>query len=282
MAMNSGGLNDSARLQALFHEHFTDQEELLGTLLAQVEALYRGEWPQWQRCQCAYHNIHHIHGVLTVALQIYAGQRMGQQEQLSAALQSLQIRVLAAAALFHDSGYLKMRGDNSSGSGGQYTFEHVERSQRLAQRYLSQSGWSELESQGVTALIGATKIVDVSDYPQQLSSEFADLDNMLASADLLAQMADEYYLDRLPLLYAEFAEAYALHGRDALRQRGFMVFDSYEQLLAGSAQFIRSQVLPRLEELGNYEDALQRYFAVQPSPYMKQLLLNLNKLETMI
>jgi len=215
---------------------------------------------------------------LTVALQILAGDCMLRQRRASTAA----VKVLAAAALFHDSGYLKESDDKTPGGGGQYTFEHVERSQMLVQHYLAtQSGWSDHECLAVSVLIGATKIVAGREQLVDLPPELDGLVEMLASADLLAQMADEHYLDKLPQLYGEFAEAYASKGRGHLRQHGFLVFDSYEQLLMSSGDFIRQQILPRLQELGDQEQALQTYFAMQPSPYMRQLMLNLERIDSL-
>lgn len=281
MEGNVGAENSASQiavLTELFSRSFPRQEELLCQLLCDVQQLYRGEWAQWQPCQVAYHNIGHIQSVLTVALQIMAGHSKLRHQ----APRTEAVKVLAVAALLHDSGYLKQRDDLSVGSGGQYTFEHVERSQLLAHSYLAQRhDWSEQACQAVAVLIGATKIGAVSAQPLTLPPEFAGLGDMLASADLLAQMADEHYVDKLPQLYAEFAEAYAAKGRICLRQSGFLVFDSYAQLLDSSADFIRQQVLPRLQQLGNQEQALQAYFGVVPSPYMHQLMLNLHHIDSL-
>lgn len=269
---------ESAELNELFSRSFPRQEALLRQLLKDVQQLYRGEWAQWQPCQVAYHNIEHIQAVLTVALQILAGHSKRQRQVPRTAA----VKVLAAAALFHDSGYLKEKNDTSAGSGGQYTFEHVERSQLLAHGYCTQRPeWTAQECQAVSELIGATKIDAISEPPLTLAPEFDGLVEMLASADLLAQMADVFYLDKLPQLYAEFVEAYAAKGRSSLRQSGFLVFDSYGQLLDSSADFIRQQVLPRLQQLGNQEQALQAYFGVAPSPYMQQLMRNLHHIDSL-
>jgi HD superfamily phosphodiesterase len=269
-----------AALEQLCRDLFPEQAAILNSLVADAAALYRGESPLWQRCQVAYHNIEHVCAVTTVALQIYAGECC--QRQLVAQLD--QLKVLTVAALLHDSGYLKSRSDSHQGSGGQYTFEHVERSKRLAHEYLAtRLDWSIEQRQAVVILIGATKIIaePADDGGQQivLAADFVNLVAMLASADLLAQVADKHYLEKLPLLYAEFAEAYACQGRENLRQRGFMVFDDYAQLLASSGKFIRQQVLPRLHALGDKELALQCLFNRQPSPYMLQLQTNLQRID---
>lgn len=248
-------------------------------MLEDVEALYRGEWPLWQACQVPYHTIDHVHGVLLVALQIFVGDCQRRQLQRMN-METSRVKVLAAAALFHDSGYLKSCDDPHQGLGGQYTFEHVERSQRLAQRYLvGRQGWTVDQCRAVQALIAATKIVAANDEQIVPAAQFEGLADMLASADLLAQVADDHYLDKLPQLYTEFEEAYDWIGREQLRQSGFVVFDNYHQLLAGSGYFIRAQVLPRLQAMGDHEQSLQAYFCQQPSPYLRQLHLNLQRID---
>ena len=269
-------------LHELLHGVFPAYLATLQPIVADVGALYRGEWAQWQFCQVPYHNMDHVYAVLVVALQIFAGDEWSGAGQGSEQVRQSRLKVLTTAALFHDSGYLKGVDDRYQGSGGRYTFEHVERSQQLAQSYLvNRQDWSDDERVAVQALIGATKIVDVNDEPLVVAAEFADLMDVLASADLLAQVADDQYLEQLPQLYAEFEEAYEWKGRNFLQQRGFTVFDSHQQLLAGSGSFIRNQVLERLQSLGNKELALQNYFKQQPSPYLKQIHLNLQRVETL-
>lgn len=268
-------------IRSLLRQNFPTQAELLETLVKDVEALYRGEWPSWQACQVPYHTIDHVYGVLLVALQIFVGDCQRRQLQCMN-METSRIKVLTAAALFHDSGYLKSCDDLHQGLGGQYTFEHVERSQRLAQRYLvDRPGWAVDQCQAVQALIGATKIVDGNDELIIPAARFEGLCDMLASADLLAQVADDHYLEKLPSLYVEFEEAYDWKGREQLRQRGFVVFDSYEKLLAGSGCFIRGQVLPRLKAMGDQEQVLQVYFGQNPSPYMRQLRLNMQCIDAL-
>lgn len=272
-------MTESGRCQVatFLAENFPAHAVALQKLSDDVDALYQGHWPAWQSCQVPYHTLDHVWAVLLAALRMLAGHgRLVQQP-----LELTTVKVLAAAALFHDSGYLKQRHDNHPGHGGQYTFEHVERSQQLVDDYLQcQPGWSCAQRQQVQTLIAATKI-GVEQGGGALGADEQWLCNMLASADLLAQVADPCYIQKLPLLYAEFEEAYHCRGRQWLRERGFWVFDSYQHLLSGSGTFIRAQVLPRLQAMGNQELALQAYYAEQPSPYFRRLMANLHQLDVL-
>ncbi len=267
--------HNAKSVRELIERDFPAQQQLLLELLEDVEAMYRGELLNRQPCQVPYHNIGHVYAVFTVSMQILLGscrlreQRPGTDE----------VKVLACAALFHDSGYLKRDGE-SGGRGGQYTFEHVEISKQLAQQYLADKpGWSTRQRRLVALLIDAT-MLGAADELADIEAPYRGLDGMLASADLLAQVSDEQYVDNLAHLYAEFVEAYEYHGLEQLRRDGFMVFDSYRHLLETSADFIRLSVLPRLEKMGNHERSLQAYFGCAPSPYMQQLQINLARLES--
>ncbi|GEM_PF-6598207 len=268
--------HNAKSVRELIERDFPAQQQLLLELLEDVEAMYRGELLNRQPCQVPYHDVRHIYAVFTVAMQIMLGdcRRRGQR------CDGLAVRVLACAALFHDSGYLKPVGV-VGGRGGQYTFEHVEISKRLARQYLAgKPDWTNDQCHLVAQLIDATRL-GVTDELAEIAAPYSGLDGMLASADLLAQVSAENYIDSLPLLYEEFAEAYAWHGLERLRAAGFVVFDSYAHLLGSSAAFIRHSVLPRLEKMGNHELSLQKYFGCSSSPYMRQLRANLAQLDTM-
>ena len=72
------------------------------------------------------------------------------------------------------------------------------------------------------------------------------------AADLLAQMADRTYLEKLPLLYREFVEA------------GVAEFASELDLLSKTNDFYSSLARPRLQEdLDNVQRGLRSHFRVR-------------------
>lgn len=263
------------QIEALVQREFPDQLAEICQMMSDVEALYDGRWDGWQPCQVPYHTIEHVLAVVLVSLRILAGYGRCHQQPLDD-----EVRVLVAAALFHDSGYVK-RDHETAGRGGQFTFEHVQRSQQLAAYYLEhRQEWPCAHRQAVVILIGATEIIASQQSAAALSPQFEVVSRILASGDLLAQVADVHYIEKLPQLFAEFEEAYELCGRQELAARGIHVFSDLEALLAGSARFIRQQVLPRLAALGDMERYLQVYYAQPQSPYRQQLLKNLHYFES--
>lgn len=263
-------------LNHLVDQFFPCQSAAITQMMADVDALYQGRWPQFQACQVDYHNIDHVQAVLLAALRITAGYGLA----TGLCVDTETVLVLVAAALFHDSGYLKSR-DEQGGRGGQYTFEHVQRSQRVALDYLQQrSSWTDEQRHGVVAVISATEIISIQDAIVDVAPCYRLLAQILASADLLAQVADEHYVERLPQLFSEFEEAYEYCGRKQLKARGIHVFTSLDALLAGSAKFIRQQVVPRLQALGGMEEYLRVFYAQPLSPYQQRLQDNLHRFES--
>ncbi|WP_295680268.1 hypothetical protein [uncultured Nevskia sp.] len=109
-------------------------------------------------------------------------------------------------ALFHDSGYVRRRGDRAS-NGAAYTLSHVQRSAEFLQRFLPSFGFEQ-----EAALAG--RIVHFTGYEMPLDdiavSDPRDraLGFMIASADLLVQTADRCYLEKCrDFLYPEFEVA---------------------------------------------------------------------------
>src|SRR6185437_3386983 len=110
------------------------------------------------------------------------------------------------AILMHDTGYLKQRGD-TEGTGAKYTVTHVDRSADFAAQLLADKKFSKADIQAVQNMIHCTGVdAALSVIPFQ-SEEEKIAGFALGTADLLGQMAAEDYVEKLPVLYSEFAEA---------------------------------------------------------------------------
>jgi hypothetical protein len=112
------------------------------------------------------------------------------------------------AALLHDSGYIKEDGD-IAGSGAQYTKVHVDRSAAFALREAGTFGLGPEQAARVGRMILGT---DLSRPITDLELECRRDDErqgieILAAADLLGQMSDRAYIEKLLFLYYEFREA---------------------------------------------------------------------------
>lgn len=267
------------RLEEIFQETFppcADSNGALQQLLTaarDVEALYSGAWSSHEPCQVGYHTLDHAIEVTLAMARILSGWNKTriEHEQVS----SREFTAGLVAALFHDAGYLKDKGD-LTGTGGKHAFIHVSRGMAMVADYLLAQGWNSHEATLVQQVVGVTEF----NKPVSLEGLLTDhpgkvLACALGTADLVAQMADPRYMDRLMDLFDEFAEAYDHEGRDTLRARGVMVFGSASELRDGTMGFFEKFVVPRLERLGGMYHYLSAYFGGVRNPYMESIAANL-------
>jgi hypothetical protein len=163
--------------------------------------LYEGRFPGYQACAVEYHDYTHSVAVFGATSRLLDGCALsGLDMSAERAAETL------VAALLHDSGYLREKGDDK-GSGAQYTKIHVDRSAAFARREASAFGLEAESADRVARIILGTDLARnweelvLKDEEERLGAE------ILAAADLLGQMADRAYLEKLLFLYHEFREA---------------------------------------------------------------------------
>src|SRR6266571_7808862 len=170
---------------------------------------FSGKYRDYQAVDARYHDFEHtLQGTLCMA-RLLRGRHFAAAEPI---LTQRMFELGLLAILLHDTGYLKTR-DDTEGTGAKYTVVHVRRSAEFAAQLLGEKGFTASEIQSVQDMIQCTGVdAALSAIPFQNEMEkvagFA-----LASADLLGQMAADDYVDKLPILYSEFAEA-AQYSRD--------------------------------------------------------------------
>jgi hypothetical protein len=102
----------------------------------------------------------------------------------------------------------------------------------------------------------------------------------LGSADLMGQMAAEDYVEKLPVLYAEFAEAaaYARGGTHFIA-----MFSSAEDLMEKTPRFWKKFVLGKLEhEFGGLHHFLNSPYPDGPNFYLDRIEANIEQLNQRI
>jgi hypothetical protein len=162
--------------------------------------LFSGEYPGYRSCNTWYHNLKHTNDcLLAMARLIHGGFVQGTVMEARETVLGL------IAALLHDTGYIQTE-DDDDGTGAKYTMVHVDRSINFMKTYFAPHGYSAedflfckscLKCTGLDVKIGKLKFI---------SRNHKTLAQMLGTADLLGQMADRTYLERLPFLYHEFKE----------------------------------------------------------------------------
>ncbi|MGD9249150.1 MAG: hypothetical protein PVI60_14390 [Desulfobacteraceae bacterium] len=206
-------------------------------------SLYQGQWPGERACNTHYHDLRHITDTMLAMMRLIHGAVL-----TGSRIKPGEIFIGLVGALAHDAGYIQNRVD-SSGTGAKYTTVHVERSMAFIEQYGHRFG---LTSEGIEAcqlMIHCTDLaVDVSTvrFPSRTVGLLAKL---LGCADLIGQMADRTYLEKLFYLYREFEEGQVSDYRDEM------------DLLTHSLAFF-PMVEKRLKhQLGGYDKLAQAHFA---------------------
>lgn len=208
--------------------------ERLESVYDDIICLFNGEYPGYQASNTKYHNLEHTMMVTLATARlthgcIEAGHQFDPENILLGLL----------AALYHDSGLIQTKQDRK-GTGAKYTIGHEDRSVKFMRKNLSAKNFSKEQMDDCAHLIRCTNLnIDIKDIPFR-STEIEMLGKIVGSADLLAQMADRHYLEKLILLFKEFEEA------------GIPGFDSEGELLEKTEGFYKNVASKRLKkDLGN-------------------------------
>ena len=241
---------------------------LIPRLFADVNSMFAGRYLDYQAIDTPYHDLEHTLQVTWCLVQMLAGRHhVGVDPRLN----ERQFELAVAAALLHDTGYLKMRSD-LEGTGAKYTFTHVLRSCAVASSYLPTLGVTLDELDGVLGAIRCTN----SNTPIWRLHFQHPIEGIVgcgvATADYLGQMSVPNYLEELPLLFAEFNES-DMFAAVPSSQR---LFRSVDELISKTPHFWRTLVMPKLDNelLGLYR-FLANPYPDGPNHYMEAVNANI-------
>ncbi len=113
-----------------------------------------------------------------------------------------------AAILLHDTGYLKKRGD-TEGPGAKYTVIHVQRSAEFAAQLLEENGFPPADIKAVQNMIsctGVNAVLSVIPFQSEAGKNGRLCSGHGGSARARWRRTN-LYIEKLPILYTEFAEA---------------------------------------------------------------------------
>ncbi|HQJ60715.1 MAG TPA: HD domain-containing protein [bacterium] len=186
-----------------------------------VRDLYEGKYEGYRACDTEYHNFRHIMDVLLASLRLTDAVILSDNY-----LSHEGIFIITVAALMHDAGYIPETSDPVE-NGAIYTNIHVERSIEFMKKYMRSKGYPALIADKIGQVILSTELkVDLDKVPF-ISPEVRKLAKILGAGDLLGQMADRVYLEKLLFLYREF------------KAGGVPGFDSEEDLLEKTIDFYK-------------------------------------------
>lgn len=267
-------LSVAKALSSLHETLFPTAQDERQRLEKSCEALYllfNGTFPQFQAADTPYHDLEHSLQVVLCLARLLAGAILyGNQHLSSEAFERALI-----SAFFHDIGYFK-RKDDALGTGAKYTIHHEIRGTLMAADYLAQKSWPIERIQSVQRLILATGADRAIRAILFRDTEEAFLATCLCSADLLAQMSDPRYLDRLPLLFEEFAES----DRFLEIPEDRRAIKSVEELFQQTPQFWQETLEKRLVlDCNAVYRHLETPYGSGQNPYLRAIEANLRMIE---
>lgn len=163
--------------------------------------LFNGKFPGYKSCNTEYHDFYHTIDAFVAVLRLIDGYNFSE-----GIMSEETARELILASLLHDTGYIQEKGDDD-GTGAKYTKNHVERSIEFIKKNKDFYGLSEGEIRRMGYYISSTGLnVKWDEIPFE-NEEQKIAGAMMGTADLLGQMADRRYLEKLLFLYYEFKEA---------------------------------------------------------------------------
>lgn len=207
--------------------------EAFDRALKDVVILFRGDYPGYRECNSSFHNLHHTMIVtLAVARLMHGAMEAGHP------LSEKHVNMGLISGLMHDTGYIQ-RHDDREGTGAKYTMVHIGRSAAFVRDYYRKDPLFRDDIDSFRSILFCTGYsINIGDL------EFPDdkvemLGKILGTGDLLGQMADRLYLEKLPDLYNEFLEG------------GITMFTSPLDLLEKTRGFYTMTLKRFSGELGN-------------------------------
>lgn len=242
-------------------------------IFAWAQSFFFGRYGDYLPVDARYHDFEHtLQGLLCMARLLKSRAQTDAQPVLG---EEWFQRGLLAMTL-HDTGYLKHSTDRR-GTGAKYTATHVERSGRFAAEFLGGKGFDKAEIESVQRMIFCTGVnANLSTIPFS-DEEERIVGFALGTADYLGQMAAPDYVEKLPVLFTEFAEAAQF---DPEHAQSLKTFSAAEELIARTPGFWRGFVLPNLEkDFGGLYKFLNQPYPNGPNLYIQAIEANLKKIE---
>ena len=213
----------------------------------------------------SYHNLRHTRSVVLATARLFHGLY---HEQVAVSDELLFQGLLSA--YFHDLGLLKQPVDQKNGR--QSIFYHESQSIHILDDYLKKNNLPQKYSTNCASIIYSTSLKWAPGRNIGIDKQLELCCQVVATADILAQMADRYYVESLPLLFEE------------QRDCGITDHESALDLLRETTHFHEQIVKKRLEvTLGNLVPSMQTHFRIRwdidKNLYAENIDLNLNYLK---
>jgi hypothetical protein len=182
----------------------------LNNVFKDVVNLYNGNYPGYRQCTTPYHDLKHMTDVLLALASLIHGAHAS-----GVSFRERHVTLALIAILLHETGYIQ-RDDDTSGTGGKYTLVRLERSIQFLDQYFADNGYDTKDCDICRSFIRCTD-KDVSLVDMQFVSKGEEtLAKMVATAEIIGQIADRTYLEKLLFLFQELSEVHVLGFRTEL------------------------------------------------------------------
>ena len=177
------------------------QTESIRNVFNSVNDLYHGNFPGYRACNTGYHDFNHASAVFLAMARLMHGAALD-----GSVFSASNIVAGLAAAILHDAGYIQET-DDREGTGAKHKANHERRSMEFLSRHGPSFGLSADEISAGRSIILCTDLQKDITSIAFASREIELTGKLLAAADLLAQLSDQLYLEKLLFLYRECREA---------------------------------------------------------------------------
>ena len=165
-----------------------------------VERLFDGTYEGYRQCNTQYHDFGHTLMVLLAMARLMHGASL---QEIHFSEKDINLGLISA--LMHDTGYIQSA-DDFVGTGAKHTLIHIRRSIQFVQHHYKDNDYFAGDMNNFRDILNCTGVQTMVADVSFKSDNIALLGKMLGTADLLGQMADRFYLEKLVLLYNEFKE----------------------------------------------------------------------------
>ncbi len=236
---------------------------------ADLTSIFSGSYPQLPENSLPYHNLRHSQMVVLATARLFHGLHC---KHISVSPETLFKGLLAA--YFHDTGMLPMESDKAYSS-MQYMAKHETRSILFLDKYAARKGFAKDIFRDCATIIRYTDLKSDPPTFDYHSHEIQLAGQVVGSADILAQMADRYYLECLPLLF------------DEQQAGGINRHNSARELMEHTEKFYHNVVLKRLATtFSNTAQAMRTHFRemykLDRNLYLENIDKNINYLKKII
>lgn len=233
-----------------------------------VNDLYRGNFSGYAACNTGYHDLNHATATFLAMARLIHGAAID-----GSVLSASNVVAGLAAAISHDVGYIQ-EADDLEGTGAKHKAIHEKRSMDFLSRHGQAFGLSDDEIAAARSLILCTDMQEDITSLSFASRQIEFVGKLLASADLLAQLCDQLYLEKLLFLFHECREAgvgnYTTEADIIIKASPFYdVFEDRLKLLTNKAdRFMKLHFASRSQ----IEDNLYRVAIKSHKQYLDSIL----------